>query len=117
MYILRTFKGIRHLDYSETEKTAPMIREDLPLVFDPATRTYHHPETHRPAVNASGMPDAVDIGAIILQTARTLHGPDAIAIHRAGCAPQLHRLLGQLAGTAGHMIGRAIEDALAGVSG
>ncbi|MES2211507.1 MAG: hypothetical protein V4515_15185 [Chloroflexota bacterium] len=101
------FLGRGDPEYSDSGTTDPMIREDLALAFDSKTRSYHY--------IPPDMPDAVDIGSIILQLARALHGPDAHAIIAAGCGEQLHRLLGQLAASAGLAVSGAIKDALHGL--
>lgn len=95
-----------HSEFDDDQPTTPHGFAEMVLTFDDATRTYHD--------QARRLPDAVDIGAIVLQVARALHGPDARAIAAAGCAEQLHRILGQVAASAGLAVSGAIKDALRG---
>lgn len=100
------FKGRHDPGYSESDDTAPMIREDLPLYFDVATRNYINiPEN---------LPDAIEISDTIRQTAKLLASVDALAIRRAGFGPELDRMLAMLSTHAALAVVRALKDAFYG---
>lgn len=105
--IMARFRGRSDDGFSDAETTDPMIREDLPLGFDPTRRIYHYlpPE----------MPDAVTIGHMVLQVAKMLHGPDTKRIIDAGLGEELHRFLAQLAAQSGLAASGAIKDAMYGL--